>query len=332
MITDRRRFLATSLTVGGTALASALPTQTTDAANGIAAIPSDSTAARSVDSDGFRFCLNTSTIRGQELGIVEEIRVAAEAGYEGIEPWIRTIRQYLEDGGTTADLRKRIDDAGLTVESAIAFAQWITDDDDKRAAGLEEAKRDMELVRELGGTRIAAPPTGGQKGPLIDLYVVADRYRALLEVGDATGVVPQLEVWGFSANLSRLGDAVSVAVETGHPNACLLPDVFHVFKGGSDFAGLNLLSDAAIHVFHLNDYPAMPRPEEMNDSHRVYPGDGIAPLSQILNSIGGHGRRVAVSLELFNRDYWKQDALLVARTGLEKMKASVAAAIAIGGE
>jgi 2-keto-myo-inositol isomerase len=28
-----------------------------------------------------------------------------------------------------------------------------------------------------------------------------------------------------------------------------------------------------------------------------------------------------LSLELFNRDYWKQDALQVARTGLEKMRA-----------
>ena len=30
---------------------------------------------------------------------------------------------------------------------------------------------------------------------------------------------------------------------------------------------------------------------------------------------------------LFNQDYWKQDALLVARTGLEKMKAVVQAAL-----
>jgi hypothetical protein len=30
-----------------------------------------------------------------------------------------------------------------------------------------------------------------------------------------------------------------------------------------------------------------------------------------------------LSLELFNRDYWKQDALEVARTGLQKMRAVV---------
>jgi 2-keto-myo-inositol isomerase len=30
-----------------------------------------------------------------------------------------------------------------------------------------------------------------------------------------------------------------------------------------------------------------------------------------------------LSLELFNREYWKQDPLEVAKTGLTKMKASV---------
>ena len=64
----------------------------------------------------------------------------------------------------------------------------------------------------------------------------------------------------------------------------------------------------------------------MNDSHRVYPGDGVAPLSKILQMIGGGGRSVSLSLELFNKDYWKQDPLEVAKTGLAKMKAAVAKA------
>jgi len=35
-----------------------------------------------------------------------------------------------------------------------------------------------------------------------------------------------------------------------------------------------------------------------------------------------------LSLELFNRDYWQQDALLVATTGLQKMKRLVAEVMA----
>jgi sugar phosphate isomerase/epimerase len=317
MSVDRRLFLSAAAASGlGAAVSHAAP------------MPRRGLKATQDAKSGFRYCLNTSTIRGQELGIEKEVDVAAAAGYDGIEPWIPTLRQFVEKGGKLSDLAKRISDAGLTVDSAIGFAQWIVDDDTKRNEALEEAKRDMDMLREIGGTRIAAPPVGAHQAdsPKIDLFAAAERFRALQDLGDQTGVVPQLEVWGFSKNLSRLGEVMFVIGETGHSKACLLLDIYHIFKGGSDFTGLNLFSDNALQVFHVNDYPATPERAEMNDSHRVYPGDGIAPMSKILNAIGGHGREITLSLELFNRDYWKQDALEVAKTGLSKMKATVAAA------
>ena len=77
----------------------------------------------------------------------------------------------------------------------------------------------------------------------------------------------------------------------------------------------------------MNDYPADPPRETIKDADRVYPGDGIAPLTQTLQGLFATGFRGTLSLELFNPEYWKQDALLVARTGLEKMKESVAKAV-----
>jgi len=313
MISDRRQFLAT-VTAAAASMAST------------SVLPAAEVSKGSHMSTGIRYCLNTSTVRGQELSVVEQIDLVAAAGYTGIEPWMGDLVKYRDAGGSLSDLRKRLSDHGLTVESAIGFANWIVDDDQKRKEGLEVAKHDMDLLSEIGGLRIAAPPVGAQNGPVLDLFDIIDRYKALLAVGDETGVVPQLEVWGFSTNLHRLGHSVAVCVESNHPKACLLPDVYHLFRGGSDFGGLDLLSDDAIQVFHMNDYPASPARAELNDSDRVYPGDGVAPLNNILQSIAGNGRSVALSLELFNRDYWAEDALEVATTGLRKMKESVASA------
>ena len=248
----------------------------------------------------------------------------ARQAYQGIEPWIGEIDTYVKAGGSLKDLGKRIADQGLTVESAIGFANWIVDDDEKRAAGLEQAKRDMDLVHEIGGRRIAAPPVGAHREAGPDLLTAAERYRALLDLGDKMDVVPQVEVWGFSKTLSRLGEAVLVAVESGHPKACVLPDVYHIYKGGSSFAGLSLLSSTSMHAFHMNDYPTKISREEVGDADRVYPGDGDAPLDTILQTLRSIGFSGALSLELFNRTYWEQDPLTVARTGLEKMKAAVA--------
>ena len=193
---------------------------------------------------------------------------------------------------------------------------------------LEQMKREMEMVRIVGGTRIAAPPAGATDQTNLNLLAAAERYGVLLELGDEMGVVPQLEVWGFSKSLSKLGETVYVAMESGHASACVLPDIYHLYKGGSSISGLNMLSAEAIHCIHVNDYPADPPRETITDAQRVYPGDGVAQLDEIfrtLRDIGFHG---ALSLELFNRDYWKQDVSLVLKTGLEKTKAAVAKALA----
>lgn len=289
--------------------------------------PRTAFAETTMPAPTFRYCLNTSTIRGQELGLVRNLEIAAEAGYDGVEPWIREIDDYVAGGGSLRDLRQRIADLGLSVESAIGFAQWIVDDDAARAQGLAEARRTMDLVAALGGTRIAAPPAGATDQAGLNLLAVAQRFAALLQLGQECGVQPMLEVWGFSQTLSRLGEVLYVAAETQRSDARLLLDVYHLYKGGSEFAGLQLVSGAAMPVWHVNDYPAAPPRAEIKDEHRVFPGDGVAPLGEILRTLTGNGFAGVLSLELFNREYWTRDPLSVAREGLEKTRAAVQAAL-----
>ncbi len=284
----------------------------------ISGVPNESTRKHS-----FSFCLNTSTIREQNLGLIGEIETAAQAGYDGIEIWVRTLEDFVNKGGKPGDVKRKADDLGIRIENAISFPQWIVDDDYIRNQALEQAKREMEMLAEIGCYRIAAPPVGATDTPGLDLNKAANRYHELLNVGDDAGVIPQLELWGFSANLHLFGEVLYVAAESGHPKACILPDVYHLYKGGSDFNSLKLISGSSIHMFHMNDYPADPPRATIADEHRVYPGDGIAPVNQILKDLNDKNSPIVLSLELFNKTYWKQDASVVAKTGLEKMKQAV---------
>jgi sugar phosphate isomerase/epimerase len=279
------------------------------------------TATARPEPRSFRFCLNTSTIRGQELSLVQEIDIAHRAGYDAIEPWLREIEKYRDDGGSLADLRKRISDNGLVVADVIAFHEWIVDDETRRKKGLEAIRRSMDLIRQIGAERLAAPPVGATDRTDLDLFKIADRYRALLEIGDKIGVVPQVEVWGFSKTLRRLSEGAFVAIESGHPKACVLADIYHLYKGGSSFEGLRLLGPEALQVIHMNDYPSDPPRDKIVDAQRVLPGDGIAPFKGIIPTLRKMGFAGYLSLELFNPALWKQDALHVARLGLEKMRA-----------
>ncbi len=53
----------------------------------------------------FRYCLNTSTIRDCEPkpALKDQISIAAEAGYDGIEIWVRDVAAYLEAGNSAAE-------------------------------------------------------------------------------------------------------------------------------------------------------------------------------------------------------------------------------------
>jgi sugar phosphate isomerase/epimerase len=286
------------------------------------------TVASAADAEPFGYCLNTSTISGQKLGIVEVIEIAAKAGYRAIEPWIRELDEYTRQGGSLRDLGKRLRDLGVSVESAIGFATWVVDDDARREQGFEEAKRNLDMLAQVGGKRLAAPPAGATDVGDLDLSKAAQRYRKLLELGDQFDVVPQVEVWGFSKALQRLSAAAFVAMESDHPKACVLADVYHLYKGGSPFSGLKLMNGGAMHVMHMNDYPADPPRDQIGDAQRVFPGDGVAPLDSIWRTLRDIGFRGFLSLELFNRDYWKLDAAAVARTGIDKMRAAVQRALA----
>ncbi|GAB3687375.1 sugar phosphate isomerase/epimerase [Spirosoma flavus] len=306
-----RRQALTALTV--TAGASLTSTSALPSANPTAAAP-------------FTLCLNMSTIRGHKLGFVKELEVASKAGFRSVEIWIETLQTYLKSGATAADARKVLSDTGIKVENAIGFAPWIVDDEATRTKGLDQMKREMEMLAEVGCKRVATPPIGAQTpgSAKVDLYQAAERYRAILEIGDKTGVVPQLELWGFSPNLSKLSEVMFVAIESKHPSARVLLDIYHLYKGGTPVESLKLVGKPAMEIFHVNDYTKdFPR-EKITDADRVFPGDGIAPIKETLKIIKRTDQPIILSLEVFNKNYYAQDAATVTQTAMAKMKAMVA--------
>src|SRR5258708_30478975 len=113
----RRQWLTQSSTALGTGVAAGLLT------------PAECSAKDPHPAEPFGYCLNTSTVQGQKLDLVEIVEIAAKAGYQALEPWIRELDQYVKNGGQLKDLGQRIRDRGLSVESAIGFFEWIVDDE-----------------------------------------------------------------------------------------------------------------------------------------------------------------------------------------------------------
>lgn len=293
-------------------------------ASGLAVVPQLGFTEKKQAVSKFRYCLNTSTISGQKSGLKKYLEIAAKAGYDSAEVWVQDVKDYKTQGGSLQVLKKFLDDSHLAIDDAIGFAPWMVDDEQQRKAGFEQMKQEMQLMAELGCPRIAAPSAGVKQNIPLDLVNVGERYKQLLDLGRQTGVMPQLEFWGSSPVFYSMGQALMAAAAANDPDVKILPDVYHLFRGNSGFECLKMVNGNLIDVIHVNDYPSNIPRKEQQDKDRVYPGDGVAPLKQILNDLANMGGTKVLSLELFNPEYWKNDPLSIAKTGLEKMKKIVA--------
>lgn len=265
----------------------------------------------------FAYCLNTSTIRPTPL--LEKVRIAGRLGFEAIEPWNDEIDAYLDDGGSLAELRSALGDAGLRVASVIALHGWVAAEGEAYGRVLDDCKRRMDQAAALGSPSIVASPPQ----EAVDLSRAAARYAELLRLGRERGVRPAMEFLGFVDGVKDVASAWAIVEGTGDPDATIVADIFHLMRGGGAVDDLLRIPGDRMAIFHINDLPASPPPTEQSDADRVMVGDGIADLPRVVADLRSIGYRGPISLELFNPTLWASDPAEVCRTGLDRMKGLV---------
>ena len=267
--------------------------------------------------------MNTSTIRPAPLE--EKIRVTAEAGWDAIELWINDLETYEKEGGDLKSLGAELRDRGLFVPNIIGLWNCMPEGEEAFEKSLEMTKEKMRMSAAVGSQYVAAIPAPDRAD--FDIKWGASCYKRLIEIGrDEFGITVAFEFVGFFKGVHRLGQASAIALDANDSDACLIADTFHLFRGDSGFKGVRHLDGDFIANFHWNDVPGDVPREEQGDKHRVYPGDGILPLTQLLKDLKAINYTRTLSLELFNEAYWKLGAKAVAETGLRKMRECIAAA------
>ncbi len=263
----------------------------------------------------FRYSLNSVTIK--PVPVLDKIRIAAEAGYEAIELWHDEIDLFLGAGGSLEELRKAVDDTGLTVPSTVMLKGWCEPEGNAYRQGIDECKRRLGQAATVGAIHsIAGPPRG-----TVDYGLASQRYGELLDLGLSMGVRPAMEYLGFVEDVNSMADALRIVEGSGHSEGTIVLDPFHDFRGGAGCENIARLAASQIAVCHFDDAPAEPAPADQQDSDRVLPGDGVIDLRRFVTLLRQIGYDRWVSLELFRPDLWERNPEEVARLGLEKMRA-----------
>lgn len=263
--------------------------------------------------------LNGATIMNADL--MTEINAASEAGYDGVELRSFKIIDFLKEH-TTEELRQLLEAKQLkplsinAVDNCNLPDYWDFDVVRKQCKDLCGIARqiDCEYV-------VAAPPLESQ--PLPKEEVFKQSVKALTEltaIANDSGIKLGFEFLGFeTCSVTTLGFCMEIIEAVNKDNLFLVIDTFHFYKGRSSLESLKQLDVSKLCILHINDAEDLPI-EELDDSNRLFPGDGIMPLKQMLSILKGNGYDRIVSLEMFRPEYWQLDPAEVSKIGIEKTK------------
>lgn len=255
-------------------------------------------------------CLDTATIRPRTLE--DKVRLAARHGFDALEPWEGELQEYEKQGGNLDDLGARIRDAGLIVPSVIGLWKALPATDAEFEQNLPACRERMRQAHAIGAQHVQVIPWFDwpkvTPAGTLDRQKLAGFYRRILEIGlQEYKLQPAFVFLEFVHDLRTIDHALEVLQAANHPRAQTIPDTFHMHLGGTPVEDLSKLAGSAIGIFQIADAPAEIPREQLKDSHRVLPGDGVLPLEDALRRLRAIGYGGAISLELYNPAYHERD-------------------------
>ena len=271
-----------------------------------------------------KLALNGATTMKADLET--DIRAAAAAGYDLVELRSNKLYDYLETK-TVDDLKALLVETGIGVLSinTLEHITWRSDED--YAAIKEECAKLSEISQAIGCPYVLSVPGALRQGPKTDEETIEESVRVLNELADIAesyGIKLGFEFLGEAGNSVTTLDLGSKIVElVDRESVGNVIDTYHFYAGSSSFDALENLDPAKLFIFHINGAEDLPK-DQLNDSKRLYPGEGVLPIGEmnaILDKIGYDG---PASVEIFRPEYWEQDPFEVA------VKAKLAAEQALG--
>ena len=176
------------------------------------------------------------------------IEVAGATGYTGFGFADRDLRYWSERYPLT-EIRMTLDDCGITVVEIEMLSGWHLEGEQRAASDALQAEM-LAWAEALGARHIKVCADLG--GAETSHAKFVEDFGVLCAAAAGVGVTVALEVMPIGA-IKSPAQALGIIEESGARNAGLLLDVWHIARGGLDFAQLSSLPPDRIASIELND-------------------------------------------------------------------------------
>jgi sugar phosphate isomerase/epimerase len=253
----------------------------------------------------------------------ERVAAAAATGCAGIGMRWVAYEAARAAGTTDEDMRAVLAHHGVEVAEYEVLRHWAYDDEERRELGRVDEERMWSMVDALGG-RHAIVIAAELPDPA---EVVAERLSALADRAAEHGVVVALEFlpWTEVADAATAWELVRLA---GHPNAGVLVDSWHFYRGAADESQVRTIPPEKIVAVHIDDADAAPVGTLLEDTlqRRRVPGQGAFPLVDYVRMLDETGVRVPYSVEVMSDEFATLPAAEAARRAVDGTRRVFAAA------
>ena len=276
-----------------------------------------------------KLALNGATTMKADLA--EDIRAANVAGFDCLEIWASKLKGFLKSG-TTEELKDLFDKHGLEPYSINSIERITFRDEKGHAKLLAECEELCRVASEIRCPYIVVVPSPLPVG-LSRADVFEESVSVLRELGaiaEKYGAALAFEFLGQpDCSVQTLEQAAEIVGQVARANVGLVIDSFHFYAGGSSLESIDSLDAQKLFIFHINDAENLPL-EQLEDRHRLLPGLGILPLTEIITALRRIGYDRVTSVEIFRPEYWERDPQELARDAHRALSKVLANALATG--
>lgn len=257
--------------------------------------------------------------------ILSDIRIAKEAGYQGLELHTEKLWRYIDAGFEPSDLKKALDEAAIEATAIDIIGGVEAPSKEQQAHIFQQAETLCFWAKKIGAPTIQLNGFCGLNGFSVsdNIHLTAQNIRIIADIGKTYGIRFQYEGAAWTP-IASLEDCLKLVDTVNRDNFGLVIDIWHFWAcRGATPSDIAKLDKSLIYNIHLSDGQRPKRGEPWVDERKLRGfilGEGEIPIDEWVSAIIDTGYNGYYSAEFLNEKLWERDHLDVATAMLNTMK------------
>ncbi|MXQ09254.1 TIM barrel protein [Alphaproteobacteria bacterium GH1-50] len=248
----------------------------------------------------------------------EKIDAIARAGFDGIEIFEQ---DFIADAAGPAEVRRRVEDAGLEIMLFQPFRDFEGLPKDLRARAFDRAEHKFDLMEQLGCDLVLVCSSVHPEA-LGGIDRAADDFAELGERAAKRGIRIGYEALAWGRHVNDHRDAWEIVRRADHPNVGLILDSFHTLARKIDPETIRRIPGDRIFFVQLADAPLIEMDLLYWSRHfRNMPGEGDLAVLDFMSAVMATGYTGPASLEIFNDQFRGGSPRTIAADGYRSLVA-----------